>query len=206
MSATEVSPHVTTSRHGRRWRHLAAGVCAVGLMLGGWSWWRYRSSRAAMDGIQASIVAGQYATACRDLATLLSRQADSNGEIAYLLGSCELARGRLQEAGQAWSRIVPGSRFSEKAIEGRMHILQETGHFTAAEKLIKSAASDSRNDRTGLLVLLVPLLGDQGRVDEAARIIEERWEQLNAQGKGGTRACDQTRLAARRFELFGPAN
>ena len=137
-----------------------------------------------MEEIESAIVAGQYAIACRNLENLLSWRADPTGEIAYLLGSCELSRGRKQAAGKAWARVAPGSAFTERAIEGRMNVLLGSGQLAAAERLVIDAALDSRNDRTALLVLLVPTYSDQGRMDEAGRLIEDRWEYLNARGEG----------------------
>jgi tetratricopeptide (TPR) repeat protein len=102
----------------------------------------------------------------------------------FLLGSCELARGRNQAAGEAWARVVPGSAFSERAIRGRMRLFHESGQLAAAERLINDAAEDRRNDRTALLVLLVPMFSELGRIDEAERLIEDRWEHLNALGEG----------------------
>ncbi len=116
--------------------------------------------------------------------TLLILEIRPHGGITYLLGSCELARGRRAAAGEAWARVVPGSQFSERAIRGRMRLLNESGEFAAAERLIKDAAKDPRHDRTALLVLLVPMYSQLGRIDEAERLIEDRWEHLNARGEG----------------------
>ena len=110
-----------------------------------------------MEEIESEIMAGRYAIACRNLDKLLSWKADPNGGIVYLLGSCELARGRNQAADEAWARVVPGSAFSERAIRGRMRLFHESGQLAAAEQLINDAAVDPRNDRTALLVLLVPI-------------------------------------------------
>ena len=65
-----------------------------------------------------------------------------------------------------------------------MRLFQESGRLAAAERLIHDAAEDPRNDRTALLVLLVPIFTELGRVDEAERLIEDRWEHLNASGEG----------------------
>jgi thioredoxin-like negative regulator of GroEL len=136
-----------------------------------------------MAEIEAHIVAGRYAIACRDLDRLLAWKSDPTGGIVYLLGSCELARGRTRAAGAAWERVVPGSEFSERAIRGRMRLFQQSGRYADAEQLIDRAADDPRHDRTALLALLVPMLGELGRHDEAARLIEERWEALNQSGE-----------------------
>ena len=65
-----------------------------------------------------------------------------------------------------------------------MRLLQDSGQLAAAERLINDAAQDHRNDRTALLVLLVPMFNELGRGDEAERLIEERWEHLNELGEG----------------------
>ena len=118
---------------------------------------RIADIKRAMEEIESEIMAGRYATACRNLDKLLSWKADPNGGIVYLLGSCELARGRSQAADEAWARVVPGSAFSERAIRGRMRLFHDSGQLAAAEQLINAAAEDPRNDRTALLVLLVPM-------------------------------------------------
>jgi thioredoxin-like negative regulator of GroEL len=137
-----------------------------------------------MAEIESEIVAGRYTSACRNLEKLLSWRADPNGEIVYLLGSCELARGQNQAAGKAWARVGPGSAFWERAIQGRLRLLLDRGRFAAAEQLINDVANDANNDRSALQVLLAPLLGQLGCSDEAERLIEARWEHLNALGEG----------------------
>ena len=155
----------------------------MGLVWGLWAWWKEHRYQDAMEGIESEILGGRYALACRNLENLLSWNPDSNGGITYLLGSCELARGRNQAADAAWARVLPGSAFSERAIRGRLRLLQESGQFAAAEQLINEAARDRRNDATALRVLLVPMFSDQGRIVEAERLIADRWEYLNARGE-----------------------
>jgi tetratricopeptide (TPR) repeat protein len=184
MSPIEGAIGTSMAKWQRRSRLLLALLCGAGLATGGWAWWTYHVGKSAMEEIESEIVAGRYATACRNLDALLSWRTDPKGEIAYLLGSCELARGRNQAAGAAWARVMPGTEFSEKALEGRMHLLQESGQFAAAERLVTDAALDPRNDRTALLVLLAPMYSELGRIDEAERLIEDRWEHLNASGAG----------------------
>ena len=65
-----------------------------------------------------------------------------------------------------------------------MRLMRESGHFADAEQFINDAALDLSNDRTALLVLLVPTFSEQGRIDEAERLIEDHWEHLNALGQG----------------------
>jgi tetratricopeptide (TPR) repeat protein len=174
------------SKSRRRWRWFWASLIASGLILGVRAWWLDRRYKGAMEEIESEIMAGRYAIACRDLDKLLSWKADANGGLVYLLGSCELARGRKQEAAEAWKRVVPGSAFSERAIRGRMRLLQDSGQFSAAERLILDASEDRRNDRTAVLAELVPLFTELGRIEEAERLIEDRWERWNTLGEGAS--------------------
>jgi tetratricopeptide (TPR) repeat protein len=184
MSVTNERKEAGMAKSGRRGRLLFALFLGAGLIGGGWAWWKDRRYKGAMAEIEAHIMAGRYGSACRNLDKLLSWKADPNGGIVYLLGSCELARGRSQAADEAWARVVPGSAFSERAIRGRIRLVHDSRQLAAAERLINAAAEDRRNDRTALMVLLVPTYQEQGRLDEAERLIEARWEHLNALGEG----------------------
>ncbi len=183
MSVIDVSKDPRTANRRRRWVLLSL-LSAVAMVCGGSAWWADRRYTSAMEEIEEEILAHRYASACRDLEKLLSWKADGNGGITYLLGSCELARGRPNSAAEAWTRVAPGSAFSERAIRGRMRLMRESGHFAEAEQFIKDAARDLRNDRTALFVLLVPTFSEQGRIEEAERLIEDHWEHLNALGQG----------------------
>jgi tetratricopeptide (TPR) repeat protein len=134
--------------------------------------------------IEDQVAKGRYSAACRNLEALLDRKADANGELRYLLGWCELARGHIEAADKAWASVVPGTEFSERAILGRMRLWQQNGRLARAERLVSEAARDQRNNRTSLLVGLVPIMIDLGRQDEAVELIEDRWEYLNALGQG----------------------
>ena len=184
MSVTEVAKDATTAVSGRLKRLMLASLLGAAVVAGVWAWWKDYRYKSAMEEIEADIVARHYAIACRNLENLLSWKTDSNGGITYLLGSCELARGRNQAASEVWARVVPGSAFSDRAIRGRMRLLYESGQLAAAEQLIVDAARHPHNDRTALLVQLVPMYSDLGRIEEAQRLIEERWEHLNQMGEG----------------------
>ena len=184
MSITSVAEDPIMAQSRGRWWLPVALIVAVGLLWGGWGWWTNQRYRAAMDEIETDIMAGRNALACRKLVKVLSWKSDPDGGIVYLLGSCELALGRERAARESWERVAPGSKFSERAIRGRMRLFRESGQLAAAERLINDAALDRRNDRTALRVLLVPIYGEQGRIDEAEQLIEDRWEYLNARGEG----------------------
>jgi enediyne biosynthesis protein E4 len=130
-----------------------------------------------MSAVDSAMAAGRFGLAARSLEQLLARTPDS-GEAAYVLGLCEQARGRSKDADKAWARVRPGSRFSQRAIIARLRLLHDTGQLAAAESLIVSAAEDPRNDRTDVLVLLVPIYSETGRFDEAERLIGARLKQL----------------------------
>jgi enediyne biosynthesis protein E4 len=181
---TDVTKIANMAKSRRRGRLLLASLFGAGLAAGGWAWWTDRRYKSAMAEIESEIVAGRYAIACRNLEKLLSWKTDSNGGITYLLGSCELARGRNKAAAEVWARVVPGSGFSDRAVRGRLRLLHESGQLAAAEQLVNDAARNLRNDRTALLVLLVPMYSALGRIDEAERLIEDRWEHLNQKREG----------------------
>ena len=92
--------------------------------------------------IEDQMARGRYSAACRNLEALLEWKADVNGELHYLLGWCELARGHIEAAEKAWASVVPGTEFSERAILGRMRLLQNEGRLAKAERLVSEAARD----------------------------------------------------------------
>jgi enediyne biosynthesis protein E4 len=158
---------------------LFAGV----IIWGGWAWWMGWRYRTAMEGIRSDVATGRFTIAAHNLVKVLAWKPDSD-EAAYLLGTCEQARGRNQAAGDAWARVVPGSEFWDRAILGRLRLFHESGRLASAEQLINDMAEDPRNERTAVLLMLVPLESEQGRLDEAERLIETRWEHLNEIGEG----------------------
>ncbi len=165
----------------------------------GWTDWRYRT---AMAEITREVEAGRYGIAAHKLVKVLAWKPDSD-EAAYLLGSCEQARGRNQAAGEAWARVVPGAAFWDRAIMSRLRLFHESGRLADAEQLIRDAAEDPRNERTALLVLLVPIDAEEGRLDEAVRLIEARWEHLNEKGEGALEPA--IKLVQMHIELTGKA-
>ena len=126
------------SKGMRRWGlGLLLAVVAGGLLLGGWRWYEIRRYRRAMAEIEAEMEYGRNGTAARKLADLLAWKPDSD-EAAYLLGTCEMARGRPETADEVWSRIPPGSPFAPKAILGRMQLQMERGRLADAEQIIET--------------------------------------------------------------------
>ena len=175
----------------RRFKVRSAALLMVSLVIGGvswcgWRWWDVGRYRADMARIEDAMQAGRYAAAARDLSALLARRPGSD-RAAYLLGSCEKARGRTKEAEAAWARVPPDSPFSGRAVMDRMDLLIEQGRLSDAERLILDRADKATSSEgSGLRMLLIPTLVQQGRGEEASRLIETRWRHLNAKGEGAS--------------------
>jgi thioredoxin-like negative regulator of GroEL len=175
---------------GRAKSRLRSGVplvlallCAGVMAWAGWAWWSHRRYRSSMDEINAEVAAGRLGMAGRKLEKLLAWKPDSD-EAAYLLGICERGRGRMREAAAAWARVAPGSAYSERAILARMSLFLDSGQLAAAEQFINDTADDPRNLGSAVRVLLAPIYSQLGRIEEAERLIEARWEHLNETGEG----------------------
>jgi enediyne biosynthesis protein E4 len=181
---TAVGRGTGMGRSQARWRLvLVLSVVAGGLLWGGWRWWQVRRDRRAIKAVRAEIKAGRHGTAARKLMAILARKPDSD-EAAYLLGTCELARGRTEPAFESWARVPPDSRFAARSILGRIQVQIERGRLAQAEQLIKDALDDPRALGSGLLVLTGPVYYQQGRLEEAERLVEAHWDHLNEVGEG----------------------
>jgi len=171
----------------RRWRWVLKRtlvlVAAGGLVWGGWRWWEVRRDRTALAEVQKEVQAGRYENAARQLAALLDRRPDWD-EAAYLLGLCENARGRFDAASAAWARVRPGSTFIAPAILGRAELLTRRGRQADAEQLIQQALGDPRIEGSSLRWFLVPFYWQEGRVEEAERLLEADWDHLHRSAGG----------------------
>jgi len=176
---------------------LLLAVVAFGLLWGGCTWWDLRCYRRALAEIRREIPAGRPGHAAQKLRDLLSWKPDSD-EAAYLLGSCEKARGRTQAAAAAWAKVAPSSPFASQAIQGRMELEIEHGRLAAAEQLSRNALDDSRIEGPRLPLALGLLYAQQGRLEEAGRLIEETWRRLERAGEANwERAIPLVRLHIR---------
>ncbi len=171
-----------------RWRWWPVLLLAAGFGWGGWVWWTDRDYRGAILQIELEMANGRFAIASRDLTKILARWPEC-GEAAILLARCEQERGRTaMRPRRPWRKceVEPGSVFSHKAILGRMRLEHDKGRLAIAEQIVNDAALDPRNDRSHTRFLLVPIYSQLGRLDEAERLIEERWEHLNETGEGAS--------------------
>ncbi len=171
----------------RRSAVIASAIVIGGLSWCGWRWWDVRRYRDTMAAVEDAMQTGRYATAARDLSALLARRPRSDSDRAgYLLGLCEKARGRLGEADSAWAAVPPDSPFGGRAVAARMDLLVEQGRLAQAERLIGRIADDLGPGGSALRMLLIPILVQEGRTDEASGLIEARWRSLEARGEGAT--------------------
>jgi enediyne biosynthesis protein E4 len=177
-----------------RWYWWVAFFLVAGLAWGIWVWRTDQDYRNAIMQIELQMANGRYATATRSLTNLLQRWPD-DGEAAILLARCERERGRNEAAAKALARVEPGSVFSHQAILGRMRLAHDQGQLAVAEQIVNEAAADPRNDGAHTRFLLVPIYSQLGRIDDAERLIEERWEHLNETGEGASEpAIDLVRM------------
>jgi thioredoxin-like negative regulator of GroEL len=170
----------------RRWGLVLVPAVIAGLSLWGvYRWWDFQSYQRAMGEIRGEMESGRNALAVRALNALLARKPDAD-EALFLLGTCEMARGRTQEADRAFARVPPDSRFAPQAILGRLQLQMERGRHAAAEEIVREALNDPRVDRSGLPILLGPIYAQEGRLEETLRLIEASWEDLNRAGEGSS--------------------
>lgn len=171
-----------------RWgRVLLPAAIAGGMLLGGWNWRELRRDRRALAEIQQALEEGRHATAARKLAALLARRPGSD-EALYLLGECEMRRGRTDAADAAWARVPPGSPSAARAILGRVQLRAGLGRLSEAEELIRGALADPAIDGAGLCSRSGPSI-PRKVAEETLRLIEARWEALNRAGEADSESA-----------------
>jgi len=195
MQQIELERRSTTAAVNRRWKlALPVGLIALTLSLGGWRLWQVERYHRALREINEQMAAGRNGLAARNLGSLLAWKPASD-EAMYLLGACERARERTDEASEAWARVPPDSPFWGRAIQGRAELKIERGLLDDAEQLIKQAQQNAPEYGSLLNALLAPIYCQQGRFEEAGRLIEAEWDQMNQKGEGASeKAVNLVRL------------
>jgi tetratricopeptide (TPR) repeat protein len=167
-----------------RWLAIACAlVCAAVFIWAAGAWSSVQTYRKAMSEVRLQMSSGRFATAASNLAKVLDLYPRSD-EAAYLLGVCEQQRGDVRKAAAAWARVEPGSPSSEQALTSRALSLFKRGQLGAIEELVDELCRDARNERTGVRALLIPSFRQTGRVDDAKRLVEDRWQHLAETGQG----------------------
>jgi tetratricopeptide (TPR) repeat protein len=170
-------------KRGGRWTAVIVSVLVIGGLCGcGWRWWDVRRYKSAMAGIDEAIGHGRYATAARELSTLLDWRPGSD-RATYLRGVCEKALGQPGKADATWAAIPPDSIYSGRAIAGRAELLIEQGRFADTEDFIMRTTDPLGLEGSARRMILIPNFVQEGRAAEAQRLIESRWQSLDANGE-----------------------
>jgi thioredoxin-like negative regulator of GroEL len=171
------------SQGARRGRApLLLALATAGLLWGAWTGseiWRFRQTLAR---IKEQMGNGRVSRAAKDLAELLARNPGSD-EVAFLLGTCEQARGRAGAAAKAWAAVPSGSPFAYRALEGRVALEIDQGRLTDAEQLVIKALEGPRTAGRDPRVLLGAVYCREGRLKEALRVLEALWRHQNESGE-----------------------
>jgi enediyne biosynthesis protein E4 len=118
----------------RRWLFVSlalglAGALVVWLATMWIGSWRFEREMLAA---KREFAHGQFREAAARLNRLAKRQ-PSQGELEYLLGACERADGRPDEADEAWSRVPESSPEAASAALARGKLALEQGRYAFAE-------------------------------------------------------------------------
>jgi predicted Zn-dependent protease len=146
-----------------------AGLCGAAARL-----WSARRFRSELAGAHGEIDAGLLGLA-RSRLTRLAQERPSDQEVAYLLGRCEAERGRPEAALEVWRRILPGTRWSAPAALQFAQAAMTLGRLTEAEHALRKALGYPSAEFPAIRHLLLILLGQQGRIGEARKVIEAVW-------------------------------
>ncbi len=135
--------------------------------------WRLESClRAAKKAIGA-----RSPETARRLLEDASRRWPREGEIAFLLGACEMSLGRPESATEAWSRVPADSPFAPHAALYRARLVLRQDRFAEAEGLLETAMKGGGAHQIEARETLVNLYKLQGRFDEARALVLGAWGQ-----------------------------
>ncbi len=163
--------------HSRRIRIVSFLVLSV-IIAAGYGWVRVLHARKFLAGLKQcrrDLTAGLYEKARKQLVALGPSPAD-HGEVDYLLGVCELRRGRRAAALAAWERVKPTSPFAVRAVIQRALAMMEAGHYTRAEEMLENARIHAKgSDALGVLHALGVLYEIEGRTNDLRTSMIESW-------------------------------
>jgi enediyne biosynthesis protein E4 len=136
---------------------------------------RSRSWRLELEQAREAMTAGRTALARERLARLAEHWTNQ-GEVSLLLGECELARGRREDALTAWSQVPPTSPFFARAALLRGTHLINSGRYTPAEAVLHQALENpGKTGRYDLERALSRLYRFEGRTDDLRRLLRAAW-------------------------------
>jgi tetratricopeptide (TPR) repeat protein len=157
-------------------------LIAVLALLGGVAarTWAAHRFRGELVEARKEMEAGLFGRA-RTRLTRLAAERPDHAEVSYQLGLCEAERGRLEAALAAWARIRPDSPWAAPSALAYAQAAAPLGRVAAAERVLRGALRRDGPQRPAARHLLLTLLGQQGRADEARRLIEALWDERAGQ-------------------------
>jgi enediyne biosynthesis protein E4 len=164
-------------KHRRRVVVVVAATCLL-LALGGGAarLWAMRRLRTELDAATAEMDGGLYSLARKRLA-VLAREWPSDPQVCFLLARCEAARGNPAEAVKLWASLPEDSPWAASAALEWASAAFGLGRISEAERVLKTALGRPSPQFPGLVHLAVVALGQEGRIDEAPRLLESLWDQ-----------------------------
>ncbi|MFO0950221.1 MAG: tetratricopeptide repeat protein [Isosphaeraceae bacterium] len=150
---------------------LVLAALAALVVAGGWAYRAWRAQSLA-DSAREAMDRGDHALAADRFADALSYR-PTDDEYAYLLGFCEQARGRLDEAARAWERVGDRSPFAAPAAAKLAPLVLERGRYDRAEALLRRALATPGPHTAGVREMLARALRFQDRRDEAREVLRD---------------------------------
>jgi tetratricopeptide (TPR) repeat protein len=165
--------------HGRRARLKTWAIATILILLaaaftGGYVV-REATSRSDLADARLALAAGRIAAARERLNRLLQRSYHP-AEVYLLLGECELARGRRDEALAAWAKVPADTReFSRASLLRGTHLLNSGRYAPAEDVLLAALAKPADLDRHEIERALGRLYRFEGRFEELRTHLRGSW-------------------------------
>ncbi len=134
-----------------------------------------RRLRTELDQALMEMQSGLFNLA-RNRLNRVAKENPGEAEVLFHLGRCEAARGNLDLAITFWERIPPDSTWSAPAAFEWAQAAVPLGRLTEAERILRAALNRRSPQLPGLLHLLLIVMGQQARIDDARRYIETFWQ------------------------------
>jgi thioredoxin-like negative regulator of GroEL len=134
-----------------------------------------RRTHVELDEAREEMQAGLFSLARKRLIRLAAER-PHEAEIAFLLGRCEAVRGQADAAIKQWARIPPDSEWASRAALGSAQAALPLGRFVDAERVLRAGLQRSSPELPEMVHLLLIILRQQGRNDEARQVVESLWQ------------------------------
>jgi tetratricopeptide (TPR) repeat protein len=161
-----------------RYRYLAALaiVLAIGGVFAGIAVHVSGARRLSTElaAARQELDAGLVTLAHRRLIGLASKWPDE-AEIPYELGRCAMARGKAEAAIEFWQRVASDSAWAGRAALASAEAAVALGRITDVERILRRAVNWPSPELPALRRMLIVILGQQGRLDEARDLIANQW-------------------------------